>query len=198
MSAHMNPNHDAMQAQLVAIARGSGWFMRALEAARALNLKSWCIGAGAVRNLVWDHLHGFERPSPLADVDVAYFDPDDLRPETEAQLQALLAARAPDVPWEVTNQAAVHLWFEGHFGHAVSALDSLEQAVASWPEYATSVGIVLTEESTIEVIAPHGLQDLFDIRVRRNPARVSVETYRLRVAQKRYAERWPRVSVIAC
>ena len=194
----MNPHSDALRAELAAIARGSAWFMRALEAASALHLKSWCIGAGAVRNLVWDHLHGFERPSPLADVDVAYFDPDDLRPETEAQLQALLAARAPDVPWEVTNQAAVHLWFEGHFGHAVSALDSLEQAVASWPEYATSVGIVLTEESTIEVIAPHGLQDLFDIRVRRNPARVSVATYRLRVAEKRYAERWPRVSVVAC
>lgn len=194
----MNPNHDAMRAQLVAIARGSGWFMRALEAVRALHLKSWCIGAGAVRNLVWDHLHGFGQPTALSDIDVAYFDADDLRPETEARLQALLAARAPDVPWEVTNQAAVHLWFEGHFGHAVSALGSLEEAVASWPEYATAVGIVLTEGSAIDIIAPHGLQDLFEIRVQRNPARVSVETYRLRVAQKRYAERWPRVSVITC
>ena len=197
-SARMNPTHDAMRIQLVAIVRGSGWFMRALEAVRALHLKSWCIGAGAVRNLVWDHLHGFGQPSALSDVDVAYFDPDDLRPETEAQLQALLAARAPDMPWEVTNQAAIHLWFEAHFGHAVSALGSLEEAVASWPEYATAVGIVLTEGSAIDIIAPHGLQDLFEIRVQRNPARVSVETYRLRVAEKRYAERWPRVSVIAC
>ena len=194
----MNPTHDAMRVQLVAIARGSGWFMRALEAARALNLKSWCIGAGAVRNLVWDHLHGYGQPSALSDIDVAYFDAADLRPDAEARLQALLAARAPDVPWEVTNQAAVHLWFEGHFGHAVSALGSLEEAVASWPEYATAVGIVLTEGSAIDIIAPHGLQDLFEIRVQRNPARVSVETYRLRVAEKRYAERWPRVSVIAC
>ena len=198
MSARMNPNHDAMQAQLVAIVRGSAWFMRALEAVRALHLKSWCVGAGAVRNLVWDHLHGYGQPSTLSDIDVAYFDADDLRPETEARLQALLAARAPDMPWEVTNQAAVHLWFEGHFGHAVSALGSLAEAVASWPEYATAVGVVLTEGSAIDIIAPHGLQDLFDIRVQRNPARVSVETYRLRVAGKRYAERWPRVSVIAC
>ena len=45
----------------------------------------------------------------------------------------------PDVPWEVTNQAHVHLWFEEHFGHAVPPLSSLSDAVASWPEYATSV-----------------------------------------------------------
>jgi hypothetical protein len=32
--------------------------------------------------------------------------------------------------------------------------------------------------------------------VRRNPARVSVRSYRERVASKRYAQRWPRVTVI--
>jgi uncharacterized protein len=31
--------------------------------------------------------------------------------------------------------------------------------------------------------------------VRRNPQRVSLQTYRQRVAQKRYAERWPRVRI---
>jgi hypothetical protein len=47
------------------------------------------------------------------------------------------------------------------------------------------------------VLAPHGLDDLFAMVVRRNPARVSVATYRQRVAQKRYAERWPRVRVVS-
>jgi hypothetical protein len=46
------------------------------------------------------------------------------------------------------------------------------------------------------VIAPHGLDDLFAMVVRRNPARVSVATYRERVAGKRYAQRWPKVRVI--
>jgi uncharacterized protein len=47
------------------------------------------------------------------------------------------------------------------------------------------------------VIAPHGLADLFAMVVRRNPARVSVEAYRQRVASKRYVQRWPRVTVMA-
>ena len=51
-------------------------------------------------------------------------------------------------------------------------------------------------DGAIEVIAPHGLDDLFDMVVRRNPKRVSIETYRQRVVEKRYAERWPKVNVV--
>lgn len=51
---------------------------------------------------------------------------------------------------------------------------------------------------SIGITAPHGLEDLFAMRVRRNPAVVSVATYRQRVAEKRYAERWPRVTVVPC
>jgi hypothetical protein len=172
--------------------------MQALESVQSLHLNSWCIGAGAVRNLVWDHLHEYKEPSALADIDVAYFDAEDLRSETEAGIQAALEARSPTLPWEVTNQAAVHLWFEGHFGHPVAQLTSLQEAVASWPEYATSVGISVNKDSEVKIVAPYGLEDLFEVIVQRNPARVSVETYRLRIEQKQYAKRWPKVTVVPC
>ena len=172
--------------------------MQALTHVRALRLRTWCVGAGAVRNMVWDALHGHAVPSRLADVDVAWFDADDLSPERDAALQRQLHALAPDTPWEVTNQAGVHLWFEREFGHAVEPLRSLDEAVASWPEYATAVGLRLDDDDRLHVIAPHGLADLFAMVVRRNPVRVSVETYRQRVASKRYAQRWPRVTVMDC
>jgi hypothetical protein len=177
--------------------RSSEWFMAALRAGRDLGLSSWCIGAGAVRNLVWDALHGYPAPSQLADLDLVYFDAADLRPARDAELQRRLAAAMPQIPWEVTNQAAVHQWFGDYFGHAVEPLASLRDAVASWPEYATAVGLCLHQDDVIEVIAPHGLQDLFHCVVRRNPARVSLATYAQRVAQKQYAVRWPRVTVIS-
>jgi len=190
------PSDVGLQLQLMDIARDSRWFMTALRAVRELDLACWCIGAGAVRNLVWDALHELPVPSALADVDVAYFDSSILTPERDAELQSRLVAILPAVPWEVTNQAAVHVWFESYFSHAVPPLRSLEEAVGSWPEYATSVGLTLNADDTIKVIAPHGLDDLFDVVVRRNPTRASVETYRQRVAQKRYAERWPRATVV--
>ena len=183
--------------RLIALACATPWFMQALAQARTLGLGDWCIGAGAVRNLVWDALHEHATPSALADIDVAYFDTSDLSATRDAELQQRLRALAPATPWEVTNQAAVHLWFEQHFGHAVTPLHSLTESVASWPEYATAVGLWLDDEDHVCVIAPHGLADLFAMIVRRNPARVSVETYRQRVASKRYAQRWPRVKVIA-
>lgn len=178
------------------MASTSAWLAPALQAARSLDLASWCIGAGAVRNLVWDALHGHSGPSHLADLDFVYFDAADLDARRDAALQRQLCLAAPQIPWEVTNQAGVHLWFERYFGHAVAPLRSLHEAVASWPEYATSVGLRLRADDTIEVIAPHGLDDLFNCVVRRNPARVSVASYQQRCAQKDYTRRWPKVTVL--
>lgn len=170
--------------------------MQALEAAASLKLPCWCIGAGAVRNAVWDHLHGYATPSALADIDFAYFDADDLSQEGERRVQAGLRSALPGAPWEATNQAAVHLWFESCFGHPAAPLASLHEAVASWPEYATAVALRLSSTRAVEVIAPHGLEDLFAMRVRRNPVRVSPATYAQRIEQKRYVDRWPRVTVM--
>ena len=184
--------------RLIALVRRSKWMMDALVAVRSLGLSSWCIGAGAVRNLVWDALHDRSEPSELADVDVTYFDAECLDPQLDRELQAKLTTALPSIPWEVTNQAAVHHWFEQYFGHPVPPLGSLEEAVGSWPEYATAVGIRLEADDSITVIAPHGLEDLFACVVRRNPIRVSIDTYRERVELKRYAARWPKVRVVPC
>jgi len=98
--------------ELIALVAASDWFMDALRAVRAMRLHSWCIGAGAVRNLVWDALAGKTQRSALSDVDVAFFDLSDVSAEHDRRLQRQLESAMPDVPWEVTNQAGVHLWFE--------------------------------------------------------------------------------------
>lgn len=183
--------------QLVDITKGSRRFMSMLQSVRRLELESWCIGAGAVRNLVWDSIHGYDLATAAqGDIDVAFFDGSDLSTARDVQLQSRLSGFLPGTPWEVTNQAGVHLWFEETFGYPVPALRSLDEAVGSWPEYATSVGLWLDHDDSVQVIAPHGLDDLFGCVVRHNPARASVETYRNRVEQKVYLARWPRVKVL--
>jgi uncharacterized protein len=187
---------EARRERLIDLARSTPWFMGVLAAARTLALPDWCIGAGAVRNLVWDALHAHPAPTALADIDLAYFDPNDLSIDRDRSLAATMTVTDPRFDWDVTNQAAVHLWFDSHFGHAVEPLRSIDEAVASWPEFATAVAMRLSRDDAIEVIAPHGLDDLFEMIVRRNPTRVGVETCRRRVREKRYEERWPRVRIV--
>lgn len=168
--------------------------MAALRAVRSLRLRSWCIGAGAIRSLVWDTLHGFDRRSAVEDLDVVYFDTE-AGPEHDAELESRLRSAMPGLQWEVTNQAGVHRWLAAALGQVVPPLASLEEGVATWPEFATCVGVWLNEDESLGVVAPHGLDDLFALRVRHNPLRASVATYRQRVAAKRFGERWPRLSV---
>ena len=85
-----------LQARLVALVRCSPVLMRALRAARAVDPPDWLIGAGVIRDRVWDHLHGFTRPVPVKDLDLAFFDPVSLGSERERSVQsALLPPRRP-------------------------------------------------------------------------------------------------------
>jgi uncharacterized protein len=173
------------------------WLMEALVAARDVSAPDWLIGAGAVRNAVWDRLHEFGEPTPLADIDVVFFDQTDLTPERDRTIERALAERLPGVPWEAKNQAAVHTWFPEVFGYEVEPLTSTAGGVATWPETATSVGVRLKDDDELVIVAPLGLDDLLGLVHRRNPARVSVEEYERRLVTKRITERWPRVGVVA-
>jgi hypothetical protein len=74
------------------------------------------------------------------------------------------------VPWEVTNQAGVHLWYTTKFGYPIEPIRSIEDAVARWPETATSVAVRLRADDTLQVVAPVGLDDLLGMVLRRKPA----------------------------
>jgi len=45
-------------------------------------------------------------------------------------------------------------------------------------------------------VAPHGLGNLFGLRVRYNPARTTVAQFMVRHTRKRWLEQWPRLSVV--
>ena len=183
--------------KLSALVQSNKWLMDIVRTVRAINLPNGYVGAGVVRNLVWDHLHGYAEVTEVRDVDVAFFDPENLTAARDQEAQRLLHAQRPDVPWEATNQAAVHLWYEAAFGYSVPALGSSEEAIGTWPETATCVGIRLLLSEQLQIVAPHGLEDLFEMRLRRNPASVSMEQFQKRLLEKRILEKWPLVQVIA-
>jgi uncharacterized protein len=172
------------------------WLARALDAVAASRLPDAWIGAGVIRDVVWGQHHSGFDPAAVKDIDVAYFDPDDLSMERDLAAQDVLHRVAPGLPWEATNQAAVHVWYHRHFGGPpVDSFASAHDAVATWPETATCVAVRRGQDG-IEVCAPYGLADLLGGVWRVNPTRVTTAISRARLARQRVRVRWPRVQVV--
>jgi hypothetical protein len=71
----------------------------------------------------------------VRDVDVAFFDADDLRRAGDERATARLRGAMPDEPWEACNQAAVHTWYDSTFGgDPVYRFLTIAGAIATWPE----------------------------------------------------------------
>ena len=186
-------NH--LETQLLAILSEHPWFMAALDTVLDLGLPQWCIGAGVIRNIVFDYLDGGTM-TPIRDIDVAYFDLSDISKHKDREYEDILKVHMPNVPWEVTNQAAIHLWFHKKFGYRVPPVNGIKEAVATWPETCTAVAVTKVHKDKYKVYAPCGLEDLFGMVIRRNPARVDVRTYSTRIASKQYDQCWKSVKVI--
>ena len=85
---------DGRSARLEAQIRGSGWLMEVLDVVRESGLPDAWVGAGVFRDLVWDGLHAGFDPAGVRDVDVAFFDASDLRPEPAAGCRGARPSRS--------------------------------------------------------------------------------------------------------
>jgi len=165
--------------------------MRVLHIVKALGLPDCWIAAGVVRNRVWDHLHEYlESPLPQ-DIDVIWFDPNEPTAQRDAALEQALRQKDGTLDWSLKNQARMH---ERNADQPYrSALDAMRY----WPETATAVGVRLGEEENIEVAAPFGLDDLFNLIVRPTP-RFTAEKHPIyldRIRSKHWLTHWPRLQI---
>lgn len=166
------------------------WRLSVLRAVRDLALPDGAVGAGFVRNAVWDRRHGFDAPTLLDDLDVLYFDPGDRTKARDGALERRLAAALPGVPWSLRNQARMHVR-NGDTPYA-----DTEDALRYWLETATCVAVRLEADDRLTVIAPLGLGDLLSLRSGPTArGRERYETYLARMRAKNWPARWPRVRV---
>jgi hypothetical protein len=161
--------------------------MDALQALALAGPRGAWIGAGFVRNAVWDTLS--ERAPDvggLADLDVVHWDD----AAEDAAFEAALRAARPRLPWSVTHQAPM----AAANGHA--PYRDIADALAHWPETATAVAARLVA-GRIEILAPHGLDDLLGMVARPSPAHAAdPSAVARRMAAKGWRARWPGLRVI--
>lgn len=167
----------------------------ALAVAADLALPNWYLGAGGVAQTVWNLRHGFEPAEGIKDYDLVYFDPTDLNVDAETQIEKEVARRLSDfgVVVDVKNEARVHLWYGQRFGRHLDQYRSTEDAIATWPTTASSVGVRHDSEGFV-VCAPFGLSDLLGMVARPNKTIVTRDVYDEKAS--RWAARWPRLRVI--
>ncbi|EWC39143.1 nucleotidyltransferase family protein [Stutzerimonas stutzeri] len=179
-------------AQLRAIIAADPARMRILRRIKELGLADCWVAAGFVRSAVWDHLHR-RGSSPLPpDIDVIWFNCELANGEMDVEIEAALRCSDDTLNWSVKNQARMHL--RNHDQAYTSALD----AMTHWPETATAVAVRLGANDVIEVAAPFGLDDLFNMIVRPT-ARFQVEkrhAYLDRLQAKNWLRTWPRLKIL--
>lgn len=164
--------------------------MQALIIASALGLSEWCLAAGFVRNLVWDKVHGYSSATTLNDIDLIYFDPKNASEQTDRDLEQQLKAIS-ELPWSVKNQARMHR------RNSDSPYASTEDAMSYWVEVETAVGATLNDNNDIEIVAPFGIDVLFEYTITPNSKRPKPEAFAQRLQGKRWLEIWPNLVVNA-
>ena len=153
----------------------------------ALNLPDCWIGAGFVRNAVWNHLHGRSAAPVDGDIDVIWYDPERRDAAEDKRLERCLTALEPAFAWSVKNQARMHL------RNGDAPYTSAGDAMRHWPETATAVAARRGAADICEVSAPLGLDDLMNL-VLRPTARFRAEKraiFESRVASKNWLAVWP-------
>ncbi|MFC5405841.1 nucleotidyltransferase family protein [Cohnella soli] len=172
--------------KLIQILSGHRFLLRDLKAVQRLQLPEWCIAAGYVRNFVWDFLHAKIDETPLNDVDVLYYDLNDLSETTEKDYEKLLKQEIDKYNWSVKNQARMH------DKNNEAQYRSVEEAMRRWPETATSIGVSLEETTDqLRIIAPQGLDDLFNLVIRKSPLFKDQDYFQRRVREKEWLSKWP-------
>ncbi len=170
------------------------WMMDILAAVRELQLTDSWVCAGFVRSKVWDMQHNFAERTPLADVDVIYYDPDDTREEVEKVWEEKLRSIYSSIPWSVKNQARMHSV------NSLPPYTSSTDGMSKFPETVTALGLAMDDHGELRLAAPHGVSDVIHMIVRPSPHfRANRELhpiYETRIAKKNWQQIWNQLQIL--
>ena len=155
----------------------------------------WLV-AGCLAQTVWNDAFGLPATHGISDVDLVYFDGEDLSAEAEARHADRIRALFADLGlWiDVKNEARVHLWYTEKFGSTLAPYVSTEDAITTFPTTATAIGVQPRPDG-LHVFAPYGLSDLLGLIVRPNKKQITQAIYEAKV--KKWRARWPNLRIVA-
>jgi len=183
------PVSDDVSTRLAEGLRANEALWECLRRFPTLNLSAWYLGAGCVAQTIWNLAHGKAPSADILDYDLVYYDRD-LSAEREERVTRAARELVADlhIELDVTNEARVHMWYPERFGYGIQPYQSTEDAIETWPTTATAIG-VRPSGRQLEVWAPFGTDDLFNLVVRANRVQITPAIYEAKVT--RWVARWP-------
>jgi hypothetical protein len=154
----------------------------------------WLV-AGAIAQTVWNKTFDLPCTHGISDIDIVYFDSDDLTENGETRQAARIRATFSHLPvWiDVKNEARVHMWYETKFGYQITPYTSTAEAITTFPTTATAIGLKPSQGSLL-LDAPFGADDLMNGVVRPNKKQITREIYDTKTT--RWIAAWPDLSVV--
>ena len=195
--------------------------MRCLHALRDLNLPQGYIGAGFVRNAIWDELHNRAEFTPLNDIDVVYFNDEfdiprgsatakhavksipqsDVQPLTTAIDLSAAKAQEQKIERELAALVPEANWqvknqARMHLAHNHSRYRDCCEAISYWIERETCVAVRLAANDDIDVLATFGLSANFAGTISINPAFPRHDVFKQRTSAKNWQRDWPMLKLV--
>ena len=170
------------------------------DRAPLLGLPDTWVVSGCLFQTAWNVLSGRPVAYGIQDYDLFYYDPSDLRAETEAEVNRRAAEMFSDLDCtiDIRNQARVHLWYEREFG--VPGYPPLKQATDGIDRFLAvccMVAIRRNESRSFDIYAPFGVDDILNRVMRPNPwyPDAPVDCYNRKAL--RWRAMWPELEIEA-
>lgn len=84
-----------------------------------------------------------------------------------------------------------------HERNSDSPYASTQDAMSYWVEVETAVGVTLDKDGSIAIVAPFGIDKLFEYTITPNGKSVKRKAFAERLKAKRWLEIWPQLTVDA-
>lgn len=134
-----------------------------------LNLPNFYIAAGSVFQTIWNYYDNNPLNYGIKDIDVIYYNKDDLSIETDIEYYNLIndycIKQGYNYKIDVSNEARMHLWKKEKFNMDVKQYVNSEDAINKWIATVHAIGIT-KENEKLKIYAPYGLSDIYSRTIR--------------------------------
>lgn len=181
------------QTELFDLIREDTEFTEVFQILNQMHLPQAYICGGAIRDFVWNKQTNQTTNLRLGNIDIFYVDPGESNEQALIR-QTQINQKYSKYLWNLTNIALP----QRHTSKLILGKDILT-TLQMFPETCSAVGIACDQMQNLSLVAPYGLEDLFELKVRPTPAIQNAKdylNYQKRLERKKWQRQWPELTLI--